>query len=116
MTQSERRRFLIERLIAEQPRYSNLAIPRSEAERKKLLRSLFNVRMPKSIDEDFLKIQDEYLREETAQKGITDIADLTPFADGIYLWQGDITTLKCGCCKRRQFADARLLCAVPRLY
>ena len=86
MTQSERRKFLIERLISEQPQYSNLAVPQSEAEQKKLLRSLFNVRMPKSIDEDFLKIQDEYLREETAQKGITDVADLTPAADGIYLW------------------------------
>ena len=96
MTQSERQKFLIERLIAEQPRYKDLTIPHSEAERKKLLRSLFNVRMPKSIDEDFLKIQDEYLREENTQKGITDIADLTPAADGIYLWQGDITTLKCG--------------------
>ena len=96
MTQSERREFLIKRLIAEQPRYRDLTIPHSEAERKKLLRSLFNVRMPKSIDDDFLKIQDEYLKEETAKKGITDIAYLTPVADGIYLWQGDITTLKYG--------------------
>ena len=96
MTQRERRNFLIKRLIAEQPQYSNLVTPQSEAEQEKLLRSLFNVRMPKSIDEDFLKIQDEYLREETAQKGITDVADLIPAADGIYLWRGDITTLKCG--------------------
>ncbi len=96
MTQSERRIYLIERLIDEQPRYKDLAIPRSEAERKKLLRSLFNVRMPGEIDEDFLKIQDEYLREETAQKGITNIMDLTPVTNDIYLWQGDITTLKCG--------------------
>ncbi len=96
MTQSERRIYLIERLIDEQPRYKDLAIPKNETERKKLLRSLFNVRMPKETDEDFLKIQDEYLREEISQKGITDIADLAPVTDGIYLWQGDITTLKCG--------------------
>ena len=112
MTQSERRKFLINRLIAEQPRYSNLAIPQSEAERKTLLRSLFNVRMPKSIDEDFLKIQDEYLREEIAQKGITDIADLTPVADGVYLWQGDITALKCGAVVNA--ANSQMLgCFVP---
>ena len=112
MTQSERRKFLIERLIAEQPRYRDLAIPQSEAERKKLLRSLFNVRMPKSIDEDFLKIQDEYLREETVQKGITDIANLTPVSNGIYLWQGDITTLKCGAVVNA--ANSRMLgCFVP---
>ena len=96
MTQSERRIYLIERLIDEQPRYKNLAIPQNEAEQKKLLRSLFNVRMSGEIDDDFLKIQDEYLREEISQKGITDVEDLIPVTDGIYLWQGDITTLKCG--------------------
>ena len=112
MTQSERREFLIERLIAEQPRYRDLAIPSSEAEQKKLLRSLFNVRMPKSIDNDFLKIQDEYLREETAKKGITDAANLTPVDDGIYLWQGDITTLKCGAVVNA--ANSQMLgCFVP---
>ncbi len=112
MTQSERRKFLIERLMAEQPRYSDLAIPQSESERKKLLRSLFNVRMPESIDEYFLKIQDEYLHDETAQKGITDITDLTPVTDGIYLWQGDITTLKCGAVVNA--ANSQMLgCFVP---
>ena len=40
--------------------------------------------------------EDEYLHELTESKGITDIADLSPIEDGIYLWQGDITTLKCG--------------------
>ena len=44
---------------------------------------------------DFLQIQDEYLQEETAAKGITDAADLVPMQPGLYLWQGDITTLKC---------------------
>ncbi len=112
MTQSERQKFLIERLIAEQPRYSNLAIPRSEAERKNFLRSLFNIRMPKETDEDFLKIQNEYLRKEIAGKGVTDITDLTPVADGIYLWQGDITTLKCGAIVNA--ANSQMLgCFVP---
>ena len=32
----------------------------------------------------------------TAQKGITDIAGLQPVEKNIYLWKGDITTLKCG--------------------
>ena len=39
--------------------------------------------------------QDEYLQSETVAKGITDIADLTPIQQGLYIWQGDITTLKC---------------------
>ena len=33
--------------------------------------------------------------QEIAEKGITDLADLTPAEPGIYLWQGDITTLRC---------------------
>lgn len=40
-------------------------------------------------------MQDAYLQGETAAKVITDIADLTPIQSGLYLWQGDITTLKC---------------------
>ena len=40
-------------------------------------------------------MQDDYLQGETAEKGVTDIADLTPVQPGLYLWQGDITALKC---------------------
>ena len=35
------------------------------------------------IGADFLKMQDEYLQGETAAKGITDIADLTPVQPGL---------------------------------
>ena len=96
MTQSERRIYLIKRLIAEQPRYRDISIPKDTNEQKRLLRSLLNVRPPRPIGEDFLTVQDAYLQEETVQKGMTDIADLTPMEPGLYLWQGDITTLKCG--------------------
>ncbi len=96
MTQREKRVFLIQKLIDEQPRYRELKAPSDDAEQKMLLRSLMNVRPPRPIGEDFLVVQDEYLREETARKGVTDIADLTPVEPDIYLWQGDITTLKCG--------------------
>lgn len=95
MTQGMRRAFLINRLLDEQPRYRELQIPQDAEEQKRLLRSLLNVRMPGNISDDFLAVQDEYLREETAAKGITDIADLLPVSEGIYLWQGDITTLRC---------------------
>lgn len=95
MTQNERRLFLIKELLREQPRYSSIEIPQNTQEQKQLLRSLFNIRMPKPANDEFLRIQDEYLQEETKIKGITDIADLTPIENDIYLWQGDITTLKC---------------------
>ena len=96
MTQREKRTFLIQELIDEQPRYRDLHIPADEAEQKTLLRSLMNVRLPRPMGDNFLTVQDAYLREETARKGITDSADLTSVEPGIYLWQGDITTLKCG--------------------
>ena len=94
MTQAERRAFLIEYLLSE--RGERINIPADEYNQKRLLRSLFNIRMPRETSEDFLRIQDEYLQEENRRKGITDIADLQPVQDDIYLWQGDITTLKCG--------------------
>jgi len=94
-TQSERRLYLIRQLLSEQPQYAELQIPSSEPEQKNLLRSLFNIRQPKSVSKDFLNVQDAYLRTETERKGITDIADLAPCQDNIYLWQGDITTLRC---------------------
>lgn len=54
-----------------------------------------NVRMPKSIDEKFLTVQDAYLQAETAEKGITALETLLPVRGDLYLWRGDITTLKC---------------------
>ena len=64
---------------------------------EEMLRSLMNVRPPKTIREEFLKIQDEYLKERNRERGITDIADLEPVETDprLYIWQGDITTLKC---------------------
>ena len=97
MTQDDRRIFLIKRLLAEFPQYSKTEIPSSENMQKRLLRSLMNVRMPKSADSEFMSVQDDYLRTAIAEKGITDLSDLAPItADGLYLWQGDITTLECG--------------------
>jgi len=95
MNQTEKRLFLIRFLLDEQPKYRNTEIPSDEAKRKQLLRSLFNIRMPGTIGESFLKVQDEYLQEEIRRKGVTELSDLTPVEPGIYLWQGDITTLAC---------------------
>ena len=95
MTRTEKRLYLIKELLKESSRYSNIQIPEKEQEQKNLLRSLFNVRMPKSIHPEFLKIQDEYLQEDIILKGITDFADIKPIQQGIYLWQGDITALRC---------------------
>lgn len=95
MEQSERRVFLIKELLRERPEYAGMNIPEDSQEQKNLLRSLLNIRMPRPVSEKFLQIQDAYLQEETAGKGVTDLADLVPVQEGLYLWRGDITTLKC---------------------
>lgn len=93
MTQAKKRIYLINYLLSE--RGEKADISGDEYSQKRLLRSLFNIRMPKPVSEEFATIQDSYLQEETARKGIIDIAGLEPLQEGIYLWQGDITTLKC---------------------
>lgn len=93
MTQEERLDFLISYLINENADYKNIIVPENPAEKRRLLRSLMNVRMPAPVSEDFLKAQDAYLQLESAKKGVTKPRDLTPVEPGIALWQGDITTL-----------------------
>lgn len=95
MNQNERRIFLIQELLKEDKRYNDIEIPQDFEEQRALLRALMNVRIPKGINDEFIKVQNEYLQEEIKRKGIVDIDDLEPIKSGIYLWQGDITTLRC---------------------
>ena len=95
MNQSENRLFLIQSLLDERPSCQKQMIPADSERQKILLRGLMNVRRAYPIGADFLQVQDEYLQGETVAKGITDVTDLTPIQPGLYLWQGDITTLRC---------------------
>lgn len=112
MTQEERVDFLIRCLLKEKEAYRALPVPPDYVNKQVLLRSLMNVRLPAPISTEFLKVQDAYLREQLAEKGITDSADLTAVKPGLYLWQGDITTLKMDAIVNA--ANSRLLgCFVP---
>lgn len=93
MTQNERLDFLIRYLLNEHREYRDIRIPDDLSEKRRLLRSLMNMRPPTSASGDFLKVQDAYLAERLAERGVTKLADLTPVQPGLYLWQGDITTL-----------------------
>jgi len=95
MDQEERRKYLIRTLLQEDVQYQDIKIPSGETEQKQLLRGLMNIRLPREISKEFLRVQDEYLKTETAAKGITQLEDLNPVSEGLYLWQGDITTLQC---------------------
>lgn len=95
MDQKERRTYLLNYLLAENPQAGIGRIPDDEKEQKALLRGLMNIRMPQPSSSDFLTVQDAYLKEEIAADGIVEMADLVPLQSELYLWQGDITRLKC---------------------
>ena len=97
MNQNERREYLIKYLLKEEIRFGRQSIPADKQGQENLLRSLMNVRPPRPISHEFLEIQDEYLTERNIERGITDVATLTPVKSDsrLYIWQGDITTLKC---------------------
>ena len=96
MTQAERRRFLIDALLAERPSCRKQDVPQDAQRQKILLRGLLNVRPPKAVSPEFLTVQDAYLRQALAEDGITRAEDLTPVDGDLYLWQGDMTRLACG--------------------
>ena len=111
MTQEERRLYLLQELLKQRPG-GGLAIPQTQQEQKRLLRSLLNVRPPQNAGRAFLAVQNAYLQEEIRRKGITDLSQLRPVQEGIYLWQGDITTLRCDAIVNA--ANRRMLgCFVP---
>lgn len=93
MNQSERRIYLIKRLLEERSDCSGVQIPFGGEAQWRLLRSLMNVRMPGAIDADFLKIQDEYLAQVNFEKGIVDLEDIAEIQRDTYVWRGDITRL-----------------------
>lgn len=95
MTQSQRREYLIHYLLQERQEYTGVSLPTGEEEQRRLLRSLMNLRPPAPISREFLRVQDEYLRERLKERGVTQPGELRPVQPGLYLWQGDITTLAC---------------------
>ncbi|MBQ8831783.1 MAG: protein-ADP-ribose hydrolase [Oscillospiraceae bacterium] len=96
MTQKERLIFLNKELLSERPDARRFVLSESESDLFRLLRSLMNVREAAPLSEEFLAVQDAYLKAETAKKGIVDISEMTEVKPDIYLWQGDITRLKVG--------------------
>lgn len=93
MTQNERLDFLLRCLLAERGEHADIRVPDSISEKRRLLRSLMNVRPPVPASDVFLAVQDAYLTERLAKRGVTRLSDLTPVHPGLYLWRGDITTL-----------------------
>ena len=85
--------YLIDYLLKERNEEINLQ-KLSMQDKKTLFRSLCNVRKASNISDEFLNIQDEYLQEELKKKVITESTETSRMQGKMYLWKGDITTLK----------------------
>ena len=96
MTENEERIYLLEELLNESDEFRDIHIPSKVEDQKVLLRSLMNIRQPRTISSRFLQIQDDYLQQQLSHEEITDVNSLKPVSRDprIYIWQGDITTLK----------------------
>ena len=80
---------LIDYLLKEDPQYSEMQIPSDLQGKSDLFRALRNVRTPKPVSEEFLRLQDEELQIQLQEKGVVDLPDVP-----IQIWQGDITRLR----------------------
>lgn len=76
-----------------------MRIPEDLQGKRDLFRALRNVREPKPVSEEFLRLQDEELQAQLQEKGVVKLAavqQLSIFNSqfSISLWQGDITRLR----------------------
>ena len=121
MNQNERLDYLVERFKEDSVQYRDLETPADPAGKKRLLRSLMNIRMPRGMAPSVLTVQDEYLKERNRENGIVKVSDIPtiadqgsahPYADILSIWQGDITRLAAGAVVNA--ANSQMLgCFVP---
>jgi len=93
-TQEERLDLLVEEFKKDSNEYSNVKTPQDIEGKRRLLRSLMNVRMPRGISDEIIRLQDEYLTERIKENGIVELNSIPVIRDGMSIWQGDITRLK----------------------
>lgn len=75
MTQSKTNQLLVE-LMADPGQSREALMYMDEAEKKNLIRGLMNTRMPGAISRELLQLQDDYLQEQLAAKGIVTLSDI----------------------------------------
>ena len=75
-TQEERLDYLVEEFKADSDEYKELQTPNSTEDKRRILRSLMNIRMPKELSSEVMKVQDEYLTERAAEKGVVNLSDI----------------------------------------
>lgn len=93
-TQEQRLDYLLEKFKSDSEKYKNMEIPNDIEEKKRIIRSLMNIRMPKKMIDEVIKVQDEYLSFCAEEKGIVKLSDIPVIKDNLSIWQGDITRLE----------------------
>lgn len=120
--QEERLDYLLKEFKEDSVQYRDLEAGETYEEKRRTLRSLMNIRMPRHMAEDVLEVQDAFLREEAREKGIVTLSEIPtvqeqygsgrPYADKLSVWQGDITRLAVDAIVNA--ANSRMLgCFVP---
>ena len=92
-TQEQRLDTLVEAFKADSVQYKNLETPMDTDGKRRVLRSLMNIRMPKKLDASVLAVQDDYLQERIRENGIVTLSEIPVIQNGMSIWQGDITRL-----------------------
>ncbi len=92
--QEKRLDYLLEKFKADSENYKNMEIPNDVSQKQNILRSLMNIRMPKKMPSEVIKVQDEYLSSCAKDKGIVKLSDIPVIKENISIWQGDITRLE----------------------
>ena len=92
-TQAERLDYLVEAFKTDSVQYKDLQTPADTGGKRRILRSLMNIRMPKKMDETVIAVQDAYLRERIRENGVIELSDIPEIRQDLSIWQGDITRL-----------------------
>ena len=98
MGQEARLNYIVEELKKDSVSFRDMEVrPR---DRRRVMRSLMNIRMPGPLPAGFLEIQDEFLREEAREKGIVSLADIPTVKEqyGSGVLFGDRAVLTPGFC------------------
>ena len=119
--QEERLDYLVEAFKEDSGEYKKLQTPADTNGKRRILRSLMNIRMPKMMAPSVLAVQDDYLRKRISELGIVHLSDIPTVADKgsphqhsnlLSIWQGDIIRLSADAIVNA--ANAQMLgCFVP---